>query len=292
MSTNNKGGSCWQLIFTPAENYAPNFIDFIDEYFQTSSLEYIDDCQEHLSAFADINFAETDFLQQAKQQNIPLPSYQKTLLESSNWLKDYVIKFAPVEVADFLIYGIHETTTPTTNKLPLQIYAATAFGSEHPTTKCCLEALSWLNGQNIAHNQILDMGTGSGILALAAAKLWQDSTKIIAVDIDEEAVIVTEQNACNNELERHITAAVSNGYASELVINNAPYNLIFSNILARPLIEMAADLYSSLQTGGYCILSGFVENQEKWVISAHEERGLKLVKLYAIDDWRAAIMEK
>ena len=136
------------------------------------------------------------------------------------------------------------------------------------------------------------MGTGSGILSLGAAKLFGSSAKITAVDIDEEAVIVTLQNAATNHEEEVIHAAVSDGYKSDFVQNNAPYDLILSNILARPLIEMAPDLYKALNQGGYAILSGFVTDQKDWVISAHEQQGLKLIKLYQIDDWCAAVMEK
>jgi ribosomal protein L11 methyltransferase len=136
------------------------------------------------------------------------------------------------------------------------------------------------------------MGTGSGILSLAAAKLWQDNCKITAVDIDEEAILVTRQNAIDNNLESFITAEVSNGYQSDLVKNNVPYDLILANILARPLIEMAPDLYKSLKIGGYCILSGFVEGQENWVIEEHTKLGLKLKQIYKLDNWRAALLEK
>ena len=288
----NKGGSCWQIKFKPQEEYEEKLTNFIDDYFTTSSLDYCDNGNEILSAYADINFNEKDFLTQAQQQGVSLPEYEKTLLESQNWLKDYVIKFPPVEVADFLIYGIHEKETPQTNKIPLQIYAATAFGSEHPTTRSCLQALCDLKQKGIKPHKILDMGTGSGILSLGAAKLFGSSAKITAVDIDEEAVIVTLQNAATNQEEDVIHAAVSDGYKSGFVQNNAPYDLILSNILARPLIEMAPDLYKTLNQGGYAILSGFVEDQKDWVISAHEQQGLKLIKLYQINDWCAAVMEK
>ena len=146
----------------------------------------------------------------------------------------------------------------------------------------------------LAENKIniLDMGTGSGILSLASAKMWKEKCQITAVDIDEEAVIVTNQNAIDNKLEKYITTDISNGYQSELVKNNAPYDLILANILARPLIDMAPDLYKSLKTGGHCILSGFVEDQENWVIQTHTDLGLKLIKIYKQDNWRAALLEK
>ena len=136
------------------------------------------------------------------------------------------------------------------------------------------------------------MGTGSGILALAAAKLWPDAARITAVDIDPEAVAVTRKNARDNHLEKYLTVAVSNGYNSDLVQNNAPYDIIIANILARPLIEMAPQLNQALVPGGFCILSGFVDDQEDWVIGEHTKLGLKLVELYKLDNWRAALLEK
>ena len=286
-----KSGACWQITFANKKEYDEIFTEFLEEYFTVVSCNYNDDGTEQYVAYQNNHFDEQDFINTAKQRNIILPPYQKEYLESQNWLKDYVIEFAPIEVEDFLIYGIHEKQAPKTDKLALKIYAATAFGSSHPTTQSCLRAISWLNKQNAEHKRILDIGTGSGILSLAAAKLWQDC-KIIAVDIDEEAVWVTRQNALDNNLQDQLEVEVSDGYHSELIKNNAPYDLIFSNILARPLIEMAPDLYQSLKKDGYCVLSGFVDEQVDWVVGAHEKQGLKLVKMFEFENWRAAIMEK
>lgn len=271
--------------------YPEQLVCFLEEYFNVVSCDYQDDGTERYIAYQNASFDEKDFKAAAGQQNISLPEYEVNFLESQNWLKDYVIEFPPVEVEDFFIYGIHEKETPQTDKLALKIYAATAFGSSHQTTQSCLRAISWLNKQNASHANILDIGTGSGILSLAAAKLWPDC-KIIAVDIDEEAVWVTRQNALDNNLQNQFNIEVSNGYDSELIKNNAPYDLIFSNILARPLIEMAPDLYKSLKKGGHCILSGFVDDQVEWVLDEHQKQGLKLIKLFELDNWRAAVMEK
>ena len=139
--------------------------------------------------------------------------------------------------------------------------------------------------------KILDVGTGSGILALAAAKIWTEA-QVIAVDIDDEAVRVTEQNALDNGVEKQITASLSDGYQSDLVRQNAPYDVIFANILARPLIAMASDMVKSLKKGGYAVISGFIDEQTDWVVGEHEKNGLKLVKLYQKENWRAALLEK
>jgi len=299
-----QSGSCWLIKFTPQEYIEEYISEFFDEYFDVVAVNYTDDGLEEYVGYKDNSFDEKEFISLAHNHNITLPEYSIEFLESKNWLKENIIKFAPVNVEEFTIYGIHETNIPEDGRLNLRIYAATAFGSEHQTTKCCLKAISDYNKIKQEHSStgicsqdsnkinMLDMGTGSGILSLAAAKMWKENCQIIAVDIDEEAVIVTKQNAVDNQLDKYISTSVSNGYQSEIVKNNAPYDLILANILARPLIEMAPSLYSSLKTGGYCILSGFVEEQEDWVIKSHTDMGLKLIKIYKLDNWRAALLEK
>ena len=288
----DKGGSCRVVTFAPVESLDNFTQEMLEEFFDVVSVDYTDDGFKIYKGYKNASFQEDELTRFIAANNLNLPAYKTELLESANWLKDYVIQFAPVEVEDFLIYGVHEKEAPKTDKLAIRIYAATAFGSEHQTTKSCLKALSELNKKNVPHARILDVGTGSGILSLAAAKLWGKTTHVTAVDIDEEAVIVTRSNAEDNGLEKFITTGVSNGYQSELVSKNASYDIIFANILARPLIEMAPDLAQNLKPGGFCILSGFVGDQENWVIKAHEAQGLSLVKIYEMDNWRAALMEK
>lgn len=288
----NNAGSCWQIIFAPQENTSPLLEEFLEEYFEVVACDYNDNGQEVPIGYTSRNFDAGDLKEQAAARGIELPHFTVSLLSSENWLKDNVIEFAPVEVEDFLIYGIHEKQAPKTAKLPIRIYAATAFGSEHQTTKSCLKAICELNRMNAPHANILDVGCGSGILSLGAAKLWQPDTRITAVDIDQEAVWVTRQNAADNNLAEFITAEVSNGYEAEIVQKNAPYDIIFANILARPLIEMAPDLAAHLKPGGYAVLSGFIADQEEWVINAHTNQGLNLIKIYELDNWRAALMEK
>ena len=288
-----QSGSCWLVKFKPQENIDNLTSEFFDEYFDVVAVNYTDDGLEEYVGYKDSHFDKDELEKSAKQWNINLPPYTTEFLESRNWLKENIIKFAPVNVAEFTIYGIHEKNIPDDGRLNLRIYAATAFGSEHQTTKSCLQAISDYN--KLSHPKkinILDVGTGSGILSLAAAALWQDNCKITAVDIDEEAVLVTQQNAVDNNLQQYISVAVSDGYQSDLVKRNAPYDLILANILARPLISMAPDLYQNLKTGGYCILSGFVEEQENWVIGEHTKLGLKLKQLYKSDNWRAVLLEK
>lgn len=288
----NNSGKCYQITFEEREEFDPALSEFLEEYFDVVSCNFTEEGNEEYVAYKGLNFDEQDFLTRINEMGLSLIPYKIELLESKNWLKDNVIEFSPVELDDFLIYGIHEKEQPKTDKIPIKIYAATAFGSEHQTTQACLKAITELKNKNVKKDKILDMGCGSGILAIACAKIWEKNTKIFAVDIDEEAVWVTRQNTVDNFVDNIISAEVSDGYSAPFVKENAPYDIIIANILARPLIEMAHDLYKYLNTGGFCILSGFVQDQVDWVIDAHKDAGLSLLKVFEFDNWRAALMEK
>ncbi len=283
--------TCWQISFFPKNEPDKLFLEFLDSYFEVTAQNYSDDGQDEYVGYQSGKFNEEEMIAASLQMSVTLPEYKISKLTSENWLKDYTIKFDSFEIADFCIYGIHQNIPPQTNKILLQIYAATAFGSNHQTTQCCINAISELYHQNFLPDNILDIGTGSGILSLCAGKLWPNS-KIFAGDIDEESVVVTQNNAATNNLSEQITALHSDGYRNTHINSHSPYQLILSNILANPLMEFAPDLSSHLANGGYCILSGFIENQVSDVISAHEKQGLKLIKLYSHDNWRAALMQK
>ena len=283
--------SCWQVIFFSDGGIDEKTETFLSDYFEVLAQNYDDAGNDEYVGYCSGELDEEKMLIASREAKVILPKYKIEKLESDNWLKDYVIKFAPFEVEDFMIYGIHESQAPQTQKIALQIYAATAFGSDHQTTRSCLKAICELYHQQYVPAKILDVGTGSGILSLAAASLWKD-TKIIAVDIDEEAVLVTQSNAQNNNLDNKIQVAQSDGYQAEIVKQNAKYDLILANILARPLTEMATSAAASLKKGGFIILSGFVEEQFEWVIEEHQKCGLELVKTYELDNWRAVVMKK
>lgn len=219
---------------------------------------------------------------------IDVPPYELSELAQRDWLKESLVSFAPVSVGRYYIYGSHIKEPPPAAKVSLQIDAATAFGSgEHFTTQGCLTALEEISRFKRPAS-ILDMGCGSGILALAAAKTFH--TKIFAVDIDPESVRVTLENARINHLSRYISAQAGNGYKPAAVRTKAPYDLVFSNILARPLTLMAKDLASVLAPDGLAVLSGMLYRQEAWVLSAHRRAGLQLKKRYRIEGWSTLVV--
>lgn len=228
----------------------------------------------------------------AERTGVKTPPYELSAMPPKNWLKESLISFPPVEIGDYYIYGSHIKTSPPTDKIALQIDAATAFGSgEHQTTQGCLTALQdvfmqKMTPKNPAKMSVLDVGCGSGILSMAYAKTYGAS--VDAVDIDPESVLVTHNSTKINGLDKLITVWESAGY--EKIKNK--YDLIFCNILARPLIDMAPDLAAHLHAGGLGILSGFLIRQERWVLKAHLDAGLSFVAKYRINGWSTLVVKK
>lgn len=286
----NNAGTCKIVKFAPVQEVDEDLARFAEDFFEVVTYDYDDNELEQLVGYMRQDGKIDELAAAAEAAGVKLPEFETEIISSNDWLTENVIKFAPVEVAEFLVYGIHEKDIDTRGKIGIRVYAATAFGSEHQTTKGCLQGISDIN-KMIKPQKVLDVGTGSGILSLAAAKLWQDA-KIVAVDIDSESVTVAQQNAVDNDVDKQIEVALSDGYNADAVRQNAPYDVILANILARPLIEMAPDMAKYLKVGGYAVISGFIEEQIDWVIGAHEVCGLKLKKLYRQDNWCAALLEK
>lgn len=287
----NNSGSCQIVKFTPMAEVSENLQNFAEDFFEVVANDYTDDGLEQLVGYLRNSVSVTDMINAAQNAGIELPDYNIEQLHSDDWLTENVIKFAPLEVEEFLVYGVHEKNIDTNNKIGIKVYAATAFGSEHQTTKCCLHGISDINKLSSDNKKVLDVGTGSGILSIAAAKLWKNA-QIVAVDIDNESVEVAKQNAIDNGVEKQIMVAYSDGYSSKIVQQNVPYDVVLANILARPLIAMAGDMFKSLKPGGYAVISGFVDEQVDWVVGEHQKYGLELQKIYEMDNWRAALLKR
>ncbi len=227
---------------------------------------------------------ETALMIAADAAGIDKPDTTITPIAHKNWLRESLQSFKPVDIGPYYVYGSHITSDLPNDKITLEIDAATAFGSgEHQTTQGCLMGLMDLTEPV---NRALDMGCGSGILAMAYAKTFH--RPVDAVDIDPESVTVTKQNAELNGLNELIHVWESAGYDAV----SDTYDLIFANILARPLMDMADDLYAHLNTGGMAILSGFLYRQERWVLRAHERAGLKFVKRFRVNGWSTLVVKK
>lgn len=213
-------------------------------------------------------------------------------LPDRDWLAHVYESFPPVIAGSFFIFGSHHEEAPPPDKIPLKIDAATAFGSgEHDTTKGCLLALEHLHRLHPEYKTGLDMGCGSGILAIAAAKLWPDMS-LLAIDIDPEAVHVTNRHLAFNNVTDKIRALAGDGYADPSVQKTGPFDLIVANILAGPLIDFAADLAKHLKNGGICVLSGLLKRQAQDVLAAHTQAGLSFESDFPLNDWQTLVLRK
>lgn len=220
----------------------------------------------------------------AQLAHIPVPDYMLQAMPDKNWLQESYQSFQPMTIGRYFIYGSHIHDKIPADKIPLRIDAATAFGTgEHQTTHGCLLALNELD---IKPACVLDVGCGSGILAMAYAKTFQ--RPVDAVDIDEESVRVALCNARDNGVENLVHVWRSDGYQAV----SKQYDLIFCNILARPLMNMASDLKAHLTVGGEAILSGFLVRQERWVLKAHTDIGLRFVRRYRIRGWSTLVVAR
>jgi len=189
----------------------------------------------------------------------------------------------------FAVRGTHLAGPPTPGRITLTLDAGLAFGSgEHGSTRGCLRAL-----ERVAHRhprRILDMGTGSGILAMGVARLLR--RRVLATDIEPWSVRVTEQNVRLNRLSHLVQARLADGWRNAAVRRNGPYDLVFANILARPLCAMARDLAANLAPGGTAILSGLLETQAHWVLAAHRRRRLRLERRLTDGVWATLVLRR
>ena len=210
---------------------------------------------------------------------------------NADWLTLSYKQFPPFSVGPFFIYGSHYAEKIPDGQFGLQIDAATAFGSgEHGTTKGCLMAMLDLKEQGACPWNVLDMGTGSGILAIGAWKLWK--TPVLAVDNDPECVRVTEHHREINKVPQGKTdmiSVVGDGFVTPEVLEKKPFDLVIANILAGPLKDMAADLIAVTDENGFVILSGILNEQAESMIEAYKKLSLK--NKYVVGDWTTLVLQ-
>ena len=215
-------------------------------------------------------------------------------IEDKDWLSYSYKQFPPFSVGPFFIYGSHCDGDVPTGQMGLQIDAATAFGSgEHGTTKGCLQAMLDLKGQGACPWNVLDMGTGSGILTVAAWKLWK--TPVMAVDNDPESIAVTTWHLEANGVPQgkgNVRTLVSEGFAEDGVPTRGPYDLILANILPAPLKAMAKNLTACADDNGTVILSGILNEQAQGVLDVYLPLGMEHRKTLENAGWSTLVLRK
>lgn len=209
----------------------------------------------------------------------------------TDWVAHVRRELAPVEAGRFFVYGSHDADKVPADRIPLLIEAAMAFGTgHHGTTLGCLKALDHLLDQGFRGEKVADIGCGTAVLAMAAARVW-DGT-ILASDIDEVAVDVAEANLKANGMEGAVTCLEAAGFDHPDLQAHAPYDLIFANILKGPLVALAPDLAANLRPGGYAILSGILNEQADDVVAVYAQNGINLDRRDEIGEWTTLLLRK
>ncbi len=207
-----------------------------------------------------------------------------------NWVAKSLEGLAPVIAGGFYVYGSHSTEAIPEGLTPMKIEAAQAFGTgHHETTTGCLEAIEAALKKRTP-SRMIDIGTGTGVLAIALAK--RVDAKILATDIDPIAVTTTIENARDNGVGEQIDAIEATGLDHPEIAARAPYDLVVANILAGPLTELAQGVGSITQQSGIAILSGILNTQADGVIAAYKAVGFALADHLKRKDWTTLVLRK
>jgi ribosomal protein L11 methyltransferase len=221
---------------------------------------------------------------QAALQAIRAPPAVIDYMAPRNWVAETQRLLAPIRAGRFFVHGAHFDGRPPRGTVPLQIEASIAFGTgRHETTRGCLLALDRLARAGRRFKRPLDLGCGSGILALAMARLWD--APVLAADNDAPAVSVARENMRINGAADRVRVVKSSGFGAAALRRSGPFDLIAANILARPLCRLARGFAAHLAPGGSAVLSGLMTEQEAAVIAAQERQGLRLRRRDRYGDW-------
>ena len=212
-------------------------------------------------------------------------------LPQIDWVSKVQRSLKPVVAGRFFVYGSHDSDKVPPDCEPLLIEASMAFGTgHHGTTKGCLLALEQLIKVGFKAKNVIDVGWGTAVLAMAAARIF--SANVIASDIDSVAHSVAKMNILANGLDRNIQCFEASGFAHEQIKTKNPFDLIFANILFAPLLRLATDISKYSLSGGYVVLSGSLSEQAELVVKKYTVVGFSLSNQIEIGEWVTIIFRK
>lgn len=208
-----------------------------------------------------------------------------------DWVAHALSGLGVVRAGRFVLYGVHDADKIELgdDDIAVRIDANQAFGTgHHPTTAGCLTLLDRFAG--FAPKSIFDLGCGSAILSIAAAKLW--GREILASDIDGTSVEIAQENAALNDVADRLTLVEAAGFAHETIAARAPFDFVFANILAGPLKELAGDMAAHIKKNGRVMLAGLMAEQEDGVVEAYNAAGFRLINRLDHETWPVLLLVK
>jgi ribosomal protein L11 methyltransferase len=218
------------------------------------------------------------------------PAFAISALPDRNWVAKSLEGLKPVRAGRFLVHGGHDRDRVRENDLGIEIEAGEAFGTgHHGTTAACLIAIDRVARRQPIRNA-LDLGTGTGVLAIAIAKAVK--APVLASDIDPVATRIAEENARLNGVAGLVHAVTAPGLRKAIFADAGPFDLIVANILAGPLIALAPAIRRHLAPGGTVILSGLLETQRARIVAAYRAQGLRIVRGYPREGWLTLVFER
>jgi ribosomal protein L11 methyltransferase len=240
---------------------------------------------------------KADFLQTARNLtgDKKLTGFFYRQVNEQNWVKKSLDDLPPVRAGRFVIFGAHDRDKGRANEIGVEIEASLAFGTgHHPTTLgCLLELDRWCKTARITPASkpvFLDVGTGTGILALSAAKALPLCA--IASDLDKNAIEVAGRHRKLAGLDRKLCLVQAQGTHHRLIKDNAPYPIVIANILAEPLVKLAPHLARVTAHNGTLILSGLLNWQARRVMAAYIAQNFKLFRRHSINEWMTLVFKK
>jgi ribosomal protein L11 methyltransferase len=211
-------------------------------------------------------------------------------VEARDWVKASLEDLVPVPAGRFVVHGAHDRDRVPANKLAIEIEAALAFGTgHHGTTRGCLLLLDHVL-KAYQPRRVLDLGTGTGVLGIAAAKALKIG--VLASDIDPPSVKVARENALLNETGNLVHVIRATGFSAPGFAQRGPFDLVLANILANPLRQLATPMARHLAPGAMVILSGLLTHQAPAVVAAYRARGLVPLRHLRIEGWSSLLLRK
>lgn len=255
------------------------------------SIEEIDEAADEwsLTSYHATREAADDLSRLFVRLGIPPERTRIDVVADDDWVRRSLEGLAPVQAGRFFVHGSHDRSRRPPHGISVEIDAGLAFGTgHHATTRGCLVALErLLKGGRV--EKVLDVGCGTGVLAIAAAKATRG--RVLASDIDAEAVTVARRNARVNGVPS-LRVVVADGLSGPLIASHAPFDLVFANILARPLVRLARPMSLRAGATAWLVLSGISGDQERWIEAAYRPFGFVVGLRHREAGWSTLMLHR